>query len=260
MASTAQKIWETATELSRAWEALADHDMPGFDYRGHLKKLRNFDSAKTREQYEHQWRLLADKEQKLRSQMLWRIESGEFDAYGRDITYSMGANIVKLPNSLFYELAKDFEVEWDANKVIVRNRVVIDIRIVPHFEETEEISESTQLTETTKPINPTKHKKVPTSSRAEGKVDINASSVVGIDEGDSDKSERLVERTIKMSIRACYEANPKIVNLIYKVQIEHFRDWIRANCRNIDVTSRGYSDKNFEKYIRKIKPGFENVG
>lgn len=131
MPSNVEEIWKNAVNLSIAWEELADHGMPGFNYREKLRKLRNFDEDRTVEESERRFYLLEDKEWKLKIQMLRRIEYGDFDAYGRNITNSIDAGISKLPNSLFDQMAKGFEVEWDANRLFVREMKFIDIRIAP---------------------------------------------------------------------------------------------------------------------------------
>jgi hypothetical protein len=66
MPSNVEEIWKNAVDLSIAWEELADHGMPGFNYREKLRELRNFDEDRTVEQSERRFYLLEDKERKLK--------------------------------------------------------------------------------------------------------------------------------------------------------------------------------------------------
>ncbi|PWE17809.1 hypothetical protein DDZ18_09170 [Marinicauda salina] len=131
MSAREEEVWGKAEPLATAWREFADYGLEGFDRRGSLRLYERPKAKETIDDIVRREQMLASLEANLKKEFLTRIEGGEFDAYGRDISQAISSPIVKIPNSFFNQDAAGFEVDFDASRLNLLGKTIIDIRVIP---------------------------------------------------------------------------------------------------------------------------------
>ena len=131
MSATEEENWRRGLPLRDAWLELADHMWPEGERKARWKALIKAESSDTLEETD---RKLADADRLelgLKQEIIYELEAGKLQGYGRDITDRLDSPLIKLPPGLFTTSVSGFQVDWDSSYIVAHGRKVIEVRVVP---------------------------------------------------------------------------------------------------------------------------------
>ncbi|MDQ7076639.1 MAG: hypothetical protein Q9M45_02145 [Robiginitomaculum sp.] len=131
MADTLDSYEKALVPLRWAWEKFADFYMEGYDRRGLYKRLGIPSDTETVEETELRIRKREKLEASLKRELLSRICEEEYVVFGRDITQTISSALTRLPNSLFNDREKSFDIDWETSRITVFGKTITEIKIAP---------------------------------------------------------------------------------------------------------------------------------
>lgn len=119
------------TRLESAWEVLRDFGDPESNRRIQLADARRTTRECTLAESDLAFQQLASLEDKVKSEFLWRIWDGDFDAVGIDISDGLTNRENLIPHVLFDQRVPSFSIAWEENRLSVFGKTIVGIRIAP---------------------------------------------------------------------------------------------------------------------------------